>query len=66
MENIQSIKGGFKPLMFYKFLSQCIVNFSYEKLLFYSLEKVVQKLIHKHYELSSLLFHDSDENGRTA
>ena len=59
MENISSIKGGFKSIMFCKFLSQDIANFSYEKLLFYSLLKVVQKWIHNHHELFSLLFHES-------
>ena len=46
-----------------KFLSQGIVNFSYEKLLFHSLLKVVQKLIHNHHELFSLLFHESGLSG---
>ena len=63
MENISSIKGDSNRLMFFKFLSQDIVNFSYEKLLFYSLLKVVQKLIHNHNELFSLLFHESSLSG---
>ena len=63
MENISSIKGGFKLIMFCKFLSQDIVNFSYEKLLFCFLLKVVQKLIHNHNELFSFLLHESGLSG---
>ena len=63
MENNSSIKGGLEPLIFYKFLAQDILNFSYEKLLLYSLLKVVQELIHYQHELFSSLFHESGLSG---
>ena len=49
--------------MFCKFLSQDIVNFSYEKLMLYSLSKDVPKLIQNNHELFSLLFHESGLSG---
>ena len=63
MENISSVKGEFKPINIYKFLSQDIINFSYEKLLLYYLLKVLKKLIHNHHELFSLLLHESGLSG---